>query len=749
MATFYLDYEGGNDANDGTSFAQRWKTITAGATAARIAPGDTIRVMGSPAPTSLGINATWTNKSPTVSLASALNVLITDCNSAWTASANVTCTANTSTYRTSTGAAQQAVAAGFTTGKIAYFDLGSNQDYSAYQGVTFWIAFTTGTLAAGVLTLDLCSDALGATPVDTLAIPAVSQTGQWIPVYIDKGSALGASIRSISVNAISDPGTVTFLFDNISTVKAAGNDALNLQSLIGKNTGAQEYWWAVRAINGTTVTIDSSPGMAVPSTTSRGYYGTTESVTTYKRETIKTDLVAATTTVVQAVQDSGSVGSLITFSGGWNRTDMSTQTLETWFDGRSGFGHGLYNNAKTYLKYEKINLVRYFRGYHFDSFVGHEHSLLYSGHCTNAGLYVNNAAGGTVPLGDIHVWGCNNAGVENINGDSVSIALLRIISCASASVQSGWVLTSGTVWRITQLDCHNASWYGLIGTSGTWQKFWFGTINAHDNGNGGIWCAPDIIDCRIDNVNANNNASSGIGLVVSSCVGKLRLGTVTCQNNSQYGFAAAPVANGADIVIENLVTSGNTTASAVTSITQGKLVILKSSLAEGSKWIQSSSSHSSGIISWRNFNGTVGDHRSIAIGGGSVNGLVQINSESTIRHTASGLAWRIFVQTDVYVTQNFPFVLPLGKIAVAASQATTVKVWLRRTSTSLVGTLRCRGGQIGGVAADVTDSIGAAIDTWEEQSITFTPNESGTVEIDLVVYGVTNHSMYFDDMSVS
>jgi hypothetical protein len=53
------------------------------------------------------------------------------------------------------------------------------------------------------------------------------------------------------------------------------------------------------------------------------------------------------------------------------------------------------------------------------------------------------------------------------------------------------------------------------------------------------------------------------------------------------------------------------------------------------------------------------------------------------------------------------------------------------------------------VAADVTDSIGAAIDTWEEQSITFTPNESGTVEIDLVVYGVTNHSMYFDDMSVS
>jgi hypothetical protein len=45
---FYLDYEGGNDANDGTTFANRWKTLTSGVTATRIAPGDTIRIMASP-----------------------------------------------------------------------------------------------------------------------------------------------------------------------------------------------------------------------------------------------------------------------------------------------------------------------------------------------------------------------------------------------------------------------------------------------------------------------------------------------------------------------------------------------------------------------------------------------------------------------------------------------------------------------------------------------------------------------------
>lgn len=38
MATYYLDFENGNDANDGTTFANRWKSLTNGATAARIAP---------------------------------------------------------------------------------------------------------------------------------------------------------------------------------------------------------------------------------------------------------------------------------------------------------------------------------------------------------------------------------------------------------------------------------------------------------------------------------------------------------------------------------------------------------------------------------------------------------------------------------------------------------------------------------------------------------------------------------------
>ncbi|MGE4567887.1 MAG: right-handed parallel beta-helix repeat-containing protein [Bacteroidales bacterium] len=60
MAIFYIDFENGNDANDGSTWALAWKTFEFGATAARIAPGDEIRVAKSADPTSLGQTALWT-----------------------------------------------------------------------------------------------------------------------------------------------------------------------------------------------------------------------------------------------------------------------------------------------------------------------------------------------------------------------------------------------------------------------------------------------------------------------------------------------------------------------------------------------------------------------------------------------------------------------------------------------------------------------------------------------------------------
>lgn len=64
MSIFYLDYVNGDDTKDGTSWANAWKTTVSGATAARIAPGDIIRIAKSPDPTSVG-NGTWTPRPDT------------------------------------------------------------------------------------------------------------------------------------------------------------------------------------------------------------------------------------------------------------------------------------------------------------------------------------------------------------------------------------------------------------------------------------------------------------------------------------------------------------------------------------------------------------------------------------------------------------------------------------------------------------------------------------------------------------
>ena len=55
MTTYYLDPENGNDSNNGTSFANRKLTLTS--IKASLAAGDTVRVIGSPNPTSLGSGA--------------------------------------------------------------------------------------------------------------------------------------------------------------------------------------------------------------------------------------------------------------------------------------------------------------------------------------------------------------------------------------------------------------------------------------------------------------------------------------------------------------------------------------------------------------------------------------------------------------------------------------------------------------------------------------------------------------------
>jgi len=659
MATFYLDYELGSDAGTGADWANAWKTITLGATAARIAPGDIIRIAKSPAPTSLGVTGIWTNLSRTVTLASALTAVIEDCEDAWVASANVTATIST-TNKLGTNSCSLAIAAGFTTGIVAYEALASSTDFSAYQQVSFWIRSSVA-IAAGVLTLDLCSDTAGATPVNTIAIPAIPGINRWQVVTVDTAGALGNAIQSVSINAISDPGIPTILIDNIIACKAkASANSLTLSSLISKNSaeqGGTEGWFGIQSISGTTVILDGDTNTEAG--VGRGYSGTTETVTTYKRETIKTAVASASSTVAQDVVDSGTVGNNIQFQGGWN-VATTVQEGETFFDGQNGFGYGLQLSTQSFITLNYLNFCRYDRGLVFaNSSNNNTITTLSNANNNSTGIYFGTAYNNILTT------------ISNINNNSAS------------GMQ---IVTGGnnTIITLTNANSNSAN-YGIY----------------------------------FDR--SNNNT----------------IVTLTNANNNVYGVGFSIGSNNR---IKTLSTSGNGIAG-IQTITGSVNYLFNALIAEATEVTTGTTFSNDRVFS--NKHDQTADNHWIFTDGGT------INSQTTIRHTASGVAWRLS-PTSTNRSSTYPLDVSIAKIAVAANALVTVKCWFYKSSAAgITAKLVCRGGQIAGVASNVEATAADVLNTWEELTITFTPTEAGVVEIEAWAYGGTAESVYVDDMTIT
>jgi hypothetical protein len=321
VTTRYLDFTGGNDGNDGSSFANRKLTLASAVSG--LTGGDTVRVMASAAATSMAQNATWTNASQTVTLTTAVTLNITDCETAWTASLNVTSTASTTTFRENTKSANHVIAAGFVTGLASFFATGT-LDLSPYQQVSFWFR-STGTHASGVFTVTLCTDVAGVTAVHTLTVPALT-ANIWTPVTINNAGALNSAIKSVALNCVSDPGAVTVNIDNIIACKASSSaDSLTLTSLISLNTDSNTPWFAIKSINGTSIILgcgDATTAAASSHTTL--YMGSTTTATTYKRECV----------MLTALQTSSANGTNLdtplNIEGGWDTSAMSSQSDITW-----------------------------------------------------------------------------------------------------------------------------------------------------------------------------------------------------------------------------------------------------------------------------------------------------------------------------------------------------------------------------------------------------------------------------------
>jgi hypothetical protein len=595
-------------------------------------------------------------------------------------------------------------------------------DLSAYQQVSFWLK-TNGTIAASTLSLRLCSDTLGATTVNTLAIPAIPSTNVWVPVTIDNGGALGSSIQSVALYADLDPGTITVNLDNIVACKASSSaDAITHNSLIGKVwnlpwvasttyatndiriptspnrngfrykvtaggggssgsseptwplaigatvtdgaltwtcEGLEDTWYPIQSINGTALAIDNGVGVATGST-GQGYYGESETVSTYKREPITPTMQNASGNIANQIMGSGTANSPIVFSAGWDRTSMQSQSGQTWISGRNGWGMGIAaNNNTQFWNINNFGLVRYWYGVRPSS---------------------NN--GGVFRIDNTHIVGCDGYGLSN-------------------ATQPQYVYGRGVVMS----NC------GELNIAGYLNAFW------------------DLQQFRCEN-------NMGDGMRHDTSLARMRISNGLVRNNNGYGLRSTQDGR---ISLLAVKFANNSTADILDTygVVQAQNCDLASTTEYGTMgagW--------SGFSSVGERDQTANTHKIVFDGGTVV-------SDASTRHTASGIAWK-FQPTLSGRGQLYPMMIPIGRLALTSGVTKTISIWTRRDNTNIKGQLRIRGGQLTGVPESTVDCQ-PTINTWTQSStISVTPTESGILEVEFLVWdGVgTTNSFWIDDLTL-
>ena len=691
---------------------------------------------------------------------------------AWVGSANVTTQLNSTVNKGSVND-QINIAAGFTTGKIAYYTLPATLDLSSYQQLSLFI-FQTGVTLGG-LTISLCSDTTGDTAVDTFTIPSTGAASVWTPFTINKGSALGSSIRSISISRAANNGTQVFVFNSIVACKAPTSvDALSNTSLVTKNNGT-EGAYAVGGFggsDGTIVFLDNSPGGSNLTVTGGAYYGTTETVGLWRYEplnpyTLNSAALPAssgsTTSYMVFPSNSGILNNPITYSGGWDSTNMSTRTGQTWFSNQNGNGNGLQNsNVNSYLTIDRVNYTRCTTGFRGDtSFIGTIQNSNYTA-----------------------------TGSAGINFDNLSIPNLQSCIITNTSFSAGVTLSYASTDINNPVVINNCTFSGNVGNNLTINTLsagapYYNITNSSFNTASNIGISTSRMGYATITSNSINYFN-GEGLVTPNNI----LGTINNLTFVPEPAGGTQIINNTmniqySVLPQNIYTTFNNVTVNAPTTTYSQGVTNFSYLFAGCsnfKFLNGSFSttnisYGSGNLMYDQggsyFYNCTGVPSTLAVVGNNVQPYIVnaaiysqdegntvgnnkiyftgglATSQTAVRNTPSGYAWSLAPTSTSTVTSAFPLKLKIASVAANGGSAVTISAYMRRTNTGLTMQLVCPAGQPYGPSTDTTASITAVADTWEQVSISFTPTQNAVFDIYVYVYGGTTFTGYVDDVGVS
>lgn len=709
MANKFVDLVNGNDANDGSTFANRKKTLSSAAAVA--AAGDVIRVMGKPS-TNSG-TATWTKGSNAVTLSAAMTQAIYN-DGAWTAAANVTATANTTspTPKQGSNASKLVCAAGFTTGKIAHFATGA-LNLSTYQQVSFWI-YSTAALAANTLRLDLCSDATGNTVVHSFTINVALNANKWTALTFDNGAALGATINAVRLHALTSMASKTVLIDNIFAAKApASADCLTLNTLISPDNAT---WYHVQNVNGTAVQIDGQQATAAG--LAKGFQGTTGSTTFSMLQPTVTAIGTGSTVYNQVFSANGSAVSGITISGGWDSAAMTTQSGWTVIDRLDWAASGVNLTGTTgYITVDKFAF----------------------NHCAIAlGLVTTTSKG--YGLTNSTVAGADTSVLSGQPTHGMNFSGSNFLNCAGTSY-------------IFDIPANNNYNTDQLAWSFANCKVWGATV-------GGIRVPAFIASPAVSISGTDCSGNTGIGFDIQSpCIFNSNI----ANNNTAPGVNFQALI---DMVAHGLTAKGNTTAEVQVNGSTVEIYTLDTNNGTSvpQVFFPASTVSEAVIYNWTQYTGvspaavltnlgspsagrTSNNSVSVQKEGGNVANNTVYSDVGTITTTGvvgqpgSGIAWKLSPNANAFAKS--PLRLNIGKIACPANVPTTVTYWAKLSAAGPAAQLKVFGGRYPGVGSAGTDIVSAAITatTFTQYSVTFTPTENCVVDLFAEVWGSSTQQL--------
>jgi hypothetical protein len=680
-----------------------------------------------------------------ITLSSPVTSVISNCDTTWTAGTSCTVSVNTNTNsKEGNGSANFVTSSPATTTKLAYI-LTTNTNYSSYNQVSFWIYNSTA-YTAGQYTLNLCSDTVGATTVNTIAIPAIPSTGQWVAFTVDTGSALGSSIQSVALYTGSTTApTNTLRIDHIIACGPSSNaSSISLTSLLGVNDGVQG-WFNIRSINGTAINLDH--GVNSNWLSSRGYYGTTTTSELWRRETFKQPMGASTT----SCNNTFATSTPLTWSGGWNMaTNLQDGTgngaNQTYWDGQNGWGSAFtgpsfsgngQNTTLTGMSFNRFYSIMNNNSY--SSMTSSSYSIFNITNIGNVGTFLTVT--GTITISNISFATADP--VFDIRNSTLTLNITNFFSGMGSTFTTNY---ANNTYNIVNLASFQNNGFATLYTNTTYTGTIITGCGATAIGITSSSCnvtVPTITNCGTG-VNITVMPSTASISTISGCTTGLAIaginpptvsspaGSISTISGCTTGLSLGTSSN---TLIKNMTFSGNTTDIVLSSNT-------------GANYFIDSTYSVAPTIS-----GSVDERFFIRNPNSTVQALcysdnMVCNTDTTTYHTSGNRSWKIATSRT---NTNYPATLNLGYVILQGGATNIITAWVYYTTAGMTCGLRILANQIEGMTSNALATVTGTINTWTQVTLTIlSATQSGPVM--LQAYGVSSsgtQSMWVADVAVT